>query len=572
MAQKKAQFRSSYLFFIVVVALVLIFINAIANRYFVRSDLTEEKLFSVSQAAKNIFSKIADRIHVTYYISDKIPDQIRNLKRDTVDKFKEFEIASRGNFTWEVISPDKDEATKQKLREMGISQLRGQIIKEDEVQALLFYSALVIKYMDKPREIINEYYEVRALEYELARKVLQLTLKEKPKIQFFTSVEEQPPPPNAPPQRQQPTDQYDPLLQVPEINERFNVTRTKLVEGDTADSSADCLVVAQPERLNQRQVYEINKYLSQGGNVIALVQKRVLMPQANYMFREITSGLDGLLEFWGLKIENNLIGDMSHGSYSITSQGQGFISTQQFPIPAIVVCAGRDLSEESPITHKLSGITFPWPAPIITDNETLNKHQLTAEVLAQSSKKSWLFPTTPRGLTEEIVRPRITEDDFDGPHTLAVLVSGKFPMQTDSVPEWPRDESEDTAAEDAGDTPAAAEQSPAIEYRQGKLLLVSSADMLKYDYLKDRRNLLNVNFFMNAIELFSLGSDLIEIRMKPFAARSLDETTKSQKLMYRIFNIGLVPALVIIGGLVRFFWRRRERKMYRESLKLARQD
>jgi ABC-type uncharacterized transport system involved in gliding motility auxiliary subunit len=563
MAHRKAQFKSTYLIFIVIMALALIFINAIASRYFVRKDLTEEKLFSVSQSAKNIFGKLSDRMEVTYYLSNKLPDQLRNLKRDTIDKFKEFEIASDGNFSWKVIAPDKDEEVKEKLKEMQVNPLRGQVIKEDEVQQLLFYSALVIKYSDKPREVINEYYEVRALEYELARKVMQLTLGDaKPKVKFFTSIEQEQPPPNAPPNMQQPSDQYGPLLQVPEINERFSIGRTMLVEGDSIDSSASCLVLAQPEQLNERQVYEVNKYLAEGGNVVALVQKRVLMPQANYMFRPINSGLNGLLGFLGLTIEDKLIGDVSHGAYSISSQQQGFTMQQQIPIPAIVTTTAEGLSQESPITHKLAGTTFPWPAPIITDDETLGKNGLSVEILAQSSKKSWLYPSVPRGLTKEIVSPRITEDDFSGGHNMAVLVTGIFPMQAGIVPQWPSD-APDTAAESAVEGPVAVESSP------GRLLLISSADMLKYDYLKDRRNVLNVHLFMNAIELFSLGSDLIEIRMKPFQSRPLEETTKSQKLMYRIFNIGIVPAVVILFGLARFFWRRGERKRYLESLKLA---
>ena len=359
MAQRKAQFKSTYLIFIVIVALALVFINAIANRYFVRKDLTEEKLFSVSQSAKNIFSRLEDRMEVTYYLSDKLPDQIQNLKRDTIDKFKEFEIASDGNFSWEVIAPDKDEKVKEKLKDMQVNQLRGQVIKADEVQQILFYSALVIKYSDKPREIINEYYEVRALEYELARKVMQLTLGDKkPKILFFTSIQQEQPPPNAPPQMQQPTDQYGPFLRVPEINERFAFSRTKLIEGDSIDTSADCLIMAQPESLNERQVYEINKYIAQGGNVVAMVQKRELMAQAQYMFRPITSGLDELLEFWGLKIEDKLIGDASHGAYTLITQQQGFSMQQQIPIPAIVLATEQGLSQESPITHKLAGVSF----------------------------------------------------------------------------------------------------------------------------------------------------------------------------------------------------------------------
>ena len=87
MARSKIQFRSTYIIFLGIIALALILINAIASKYFFRTDLTRDKLFSVSEATERIFSRLDDRMHVTYYLSEKLPEQLRNHKRDTVDKF-----------------------------------------------------------------------------------------------------------------------------------------------------------------------------------------------------------------------------------------------------------------------------------------------------------------------------------------------------------------------------------------------------------------------------------------------------------------------------------------------------
>ena len=576
MGLRKFTFRSSYLFYLLIVAAALILVNAIADRHSARYDFTKDKLFSVSDATRQIFKKLEDPVEVTFYLSKKVPDQIKNLRRDTIDKFKEFEIISNGKFKWEVIEADKDQETLNNLRRYGIPELEGWVIRQDMQQGIRFYSGLVLNYMDK-REIVPEFYDIQQIEYDIARKILQLTMEGKPLIKFFTSIKQEQPPPNASPKHKNQYDQYSAILDFKDVDEKFSVKRIKLAENDTVDSLTACLVIAQPQKLSKRQKYEINKYLSEGGSVIMFVAKRTVKRDKRMSFEDINPDIDDLFKHWGLTVEDKLVADMSMGSLVMTSfQGGGMI-TRHAPIPLVVKARGKEgLNQQSPITRRLENMNFPWVAPIQFDKEKLKELGLEATPLVQSSDNSWILTNPSRYLSD--IRPPADKADLDGKQILALLVTGKFPFYYADrpVPQWPKEdeeegESKDTAANKETGSDTEEVLGKVDELRKGKLLLVSSVDLIKYEYLKtfqmDPSYQKNIFFFLNSIELFSLGPELIDIRMKSQNIRRLDETTSNRKLMHRMFNVGLVPVLIILVGIVRFVWRRSEKKAYLKNLK-----
>ena len=573
MAFKKAAFHASYLVFLVIIALGLFFFNAISSKHFIRKDLTDDKLFSVSEAFKRILLKLEDPVDVTLYLSREVPDQFKNLRRDTIDKFKEFEIYSGGNFRWKIVDPDKKEETRDKLKSYGIPQLEGGVIKKEERSSRRFYSGIRISYMEKRPVIVPEYYDVQSLEYDLASKFMQLVREHKPRIQFFTSIESEPAPQvsDASPRYQVYYDQYTPIMDIDDIKDKFAVTRTKLTRHDTVDESTDCLVIAQPDKLNQRQKYEINRYLYNGGNVIVFVSKRTIVKERRLMFKYLDPKLDDLFRFWGFDVEDKMVADLYSGQMVRTRFQRGEIVQNVGRSPLIVKAIGKGLNQESPITRRIESLNFPWVAPIVVDSERLADNGLKATALVQSSAKSWVL-TDPSRYVSDIVPPE-SEADFDGNQTLVMLVNGKFPMYYTQVPKWPEEDGNEAAVASAD---ADVETTSAVESKQGKLLLVSSVDVIKFNYWQHMqidpsyRN--NVLFFLNSLELFSMGEDLIEVRMKTQTARKLDETTMSQKLMLKIFNIGVVPALVVICGVIRVIWRRREKKHYLKNLRSNRKS
>jgi hypothetical protein len=329
----------------------------------------------------------------------------------------------------------------------------------------------------------------------------------------------------------------------------------------------------------------------------------------------IESNLDDLLGEWGLGLGDKLIGSREQGTITIESTSRGMYMSRTVPMPFMVRTGDANFDLTSPILRGVRDMTLPWCFPVTIDEEMLKANGLTYTELVRTNKDVWFRPATPF-LTQQMLR--IPRDEFEGKQTVAVLVQGKFPFayQGRELPPWPKpedagsaenadappvirppsqpvaeeEEKADPAANEAveisdepADTESVAPDSPVeggepqpepdqerkeekpkkemvppIQSRPGNLLLVGSSDIINVDYIKKREYQPNILFFNNAVEVFSLGEELIDIRAKTVIERSLEETTEGQRTFYKVFNIVTVPILLIGFGLIRYLIRRRQ--------------
>ena len=68
---------------------IVITLNFLFNRFFVRLDLTGDKQYTLSQATKNILTELDEPVTVTAYFSENLPPQIEKVKRDFEDVLAE---------------------------------------------------------------------------------------------------------------------------------------------------------------------------------------------------------------------------------------------------------------------------------------------------------------------------------------------------------------------------------------------------------------------------------------------------------------------------------------------------
>src|SRR5206468_11002331 len=106
------EYRSRFL--IQSITFLGILVGILIAAYFLRNplsaaklDLTEDKIFTISPETKDILKGLTDDITVRYWCSDQIPSSFENLKRDTLDMFRELESIS-SHFKWEVVAPEEE--------------------------------------------------------------------------------------------------------------------------------------------------------------------------------------------------------------------------------------------------------------------------------------------------------------------------------------------------------------------------------------------------------------------------------------------------------------------------------
>lgn len=660
MNSKKLGFKTTYLIFSAVLAAVLVLITAFALRFSLRFDMTKEKAFTISQSTKQIFSRLKDKVKVTFYTSEKLPTQLDTLRRDTLDKFKEFEVISSGNFQYEIVEPlkkiheeelkKKDESKKEEepdmfnpygreqsetrleLMKKGIRELQGQRLERDKLEVINFFSSLEISYLDKPAEIIPIYETAENLEYELASRILRLTSAQLPKVAFFDgnpkSIEQQRNP-MMPPQS---VSRYAPLIEA--FSDSVQIEEIKLNDSSPLPPDAKCLVVVQPKNLNERQKYEISKYLSEGGNVVLFTSRGTMdIGNQNFMMENLETGAEDLLSTWGVVLGEKLIASLDMGQITVTQRGRGMQVTQAVPLQYLVRARNTDFDSTSPILRGIPYVILPWCNPISIDEAKIKALGLHYTRLMRTGSDVWLKSSF-SFLNDAAMKMPTDKSEFAEKQTVAVLLQGNFPFAYEGkeIPAWPitppagnerrqpgdvpmimppgqppdessenkKDETKIDAAvdvekkavepsgkkdevspepdkkEDEAETKAEEEPSsenstvieepkepekqmaPKIISKKGNLLVVSSSDIVNVDYVSMRAYQPNLFFFRNAIEIFSLGEELISIRAKTMDEHSLADTTEGQRTRYKVLNMAAVPILLIAFGIVRYLFRRRQ--------------
>ena len=68
----------------------LVLLNLIARDNFRRLDLTDNKMYSLSNSSKNVISKVDDLLTMKVYFSSDLPNELGNTKRFLQDILEEF--------------------------------------------------------------------------------------------------------------------------------------------------------------------------------------------------------------------------------------------------------------------------------------------------------------------------------------------------------------------------------------------------------------------------------------------------------------------------------------------------
>ena len=186
---RKISASTNFLFFVLIIVGFLVLINFLATRHFGRLDLTQNKLYTLSDSSKKVVSTLDDIVKVTCYFSKNLPSYVIPLKQQVSDILDEYRAYAKGNIQIEFLDPTEDPALAQKLRFMGIPQVQLNIMEKDQASATNVYMGVAVSYEDK-QEVIPFVKDVNNLEYEITSSILKVTRKEKKTVGFLTGHEE----------------------------------------------------------------------------------------------------------------------------------------------------------------------------------------------------------------------------------------------------------------------------------------------------------------------------------------------------------------------------------------------
>ncbi len=562
------------------VALLLgigIFLNGVVKgANLPRIDLTEDKLYTVSPATKRVLERLKVPITVTYYVTsrDRLPTPMKDIARDVKDILEELANLSP-KFTFKVVDPARIPDKIQDLQKKGIVPFSAQTIEQDTVNIKRIYSSIAVAYLDKKEEIIPQIVpqSLGSLEYELISKIYRLTLDHEPKVVLWAPKREldlrtlqllqqmgRPIPPR---------DDFQTLGEILR-DEGYEVIRQGIDKDHPLPGDTRLLILMGPERLDERQRYEIYRFLRAGGSVILAAQgHRYTYDEGprglNVMAQQIPlDHINELISPLGVQINKDMLFDQRHMVLQITSQRRMglFTALVQTPVnfPMQIQILPDQMNQDLSITNRVQGLLYLWGSALDLEERDKGNTELASTVLFTSSPSSWTVPYHFGPLTPEDLHPHGSEGLR--PRPLALLLEGTFPnpFEGKDMPEWPgtgeKDKKQDSKKEEKEESKDETQPMPA-EAKPGRMLVVGCSEMFTDTVIGA---LGNAAFALNSVDALALGDELIHVRTKAMVQRFIPPVSTNAKILWRAVTIFLIPSLWIAYGIARAVRRKKARE------------
>ena len=122
---------------IALILILFVLANIVSNYVFARFDLTEDKRYTLSEAAKNTISSVDSPIVVDVFLAGTFPPEFQRLQRETEQLLEEFK-AYNSNIVFEFINPlesDNPEALQQLFRLLAgeCSLLQALLVEREQM-------------------------------------------------------------------------------------------------------------------------------------------------------------------------------------------------------------------------------------------------------------------------------------------------------------------------------------------------------------------------------------------------------------------------------------------------------
>lgn len=487
---------------IVIVIGLLAVVNFFSYNIFYRFDLTQNRDYSLSKASKQAAADLKDIVSVKAYFSTDLPPQFLNLRREVGDILDEYVNYAGGKIKVEFIDPKADQATRQELYAAGIPELQFNALEKDKLQVVNGYLGLLIKYGEKSQAIpVIE--QTNDLEYQITSALKKLTGVKPPNIGFWQGN-------GAADTTEEVSAAYKKLSEI------YNVSLVNYAADKKIPAELDTLIIIGPkEKFSEDELKAMDGFLTGGGSLVILADG--VKVEQGLLADKNDTGLNKILESYGLKLNENLVLDVNNG---LASFNQGLVNFFiNYPYWPKIIKPGFD--QNNPAVAGLESLVLPWASTIDVSLDKIKN--LVVSYLAVTSDRAMAVADT-----FKLEPPAQISGGVRGKFNLAVSLSGHFSGSFNQ----------------AGS-------------KAGRLILAGDSDFIRDNFLRNYPD--NLVFFQNIIDGLSLGNDLISIRAKGITERPLKEISESAKTAVRYGNIFGLTVIVMLFGLVRYFLRRRSK-------------
>ena len=515
-----------------------------------RIDLTEDRLYSLSEGTLSILSSLNEPIELMFFYSDSATEdvpQLRTYGNRVQELLREIVIASEGNLSLRVIDPEpfseeEDLATQYGVRAVPVTQggegvyfglvaAKGGADVPDPLRAT--------ETMPLIRPDQEEF-----LEYEFMKIITQVSNPERTVIGLVTQLDIDG---GFDPMTGQGTQQW---MIMDLVRQLYDVRRID-VSSDSIEEDVDILMIVHPQGLSDRFLYAIDQHILRGGDALLFLDPNAdsmvgRSPQGNLIPAGMSSELPGLLDAWGLEFDNSkVLTDNELALRVMMGQGQRAV-----PHLGMLGVQGNFLTQGDIITNRLETINLSSAGAISQSNEG----GLSFEPLITSSSDAMLMD---RSFVESVTDPNVLFDEFESENRsfviaarLSGLIETAFPEGQPAIPVTEEESNSDDAdeevsvAEETSSEVDVVNEESEIAHLSASLEPTNIVVFADSDLLTDRLWVQVTQFFgqripqpfanngdlvINAMDNLSGGADLSSIRSRGRYSRPFTKVLTLQR-------------------------------------------
>jgi ABC-type uncharacterized transport system involved in gliding motility auxiliary subunit len=492
---------------VIAVFVAIVVVNYILGLAPARIDLTQGKLYTLSDGTRKVLGKLEAPVKIRFYFNQgdaNVPVGLRVFAGRVEDLLNEMRSAANGKLVIEKLNPQPDSDAEDSANLDGVEA--QELPSGDK-----FYLGLAVSFADQKLALpVLAPDRERLLEYDLARAIARVTTTTKPVVGVMSPL----------PLFGMPGNPMmgggggsEPQIFVNELRRDFELKRVSM-DIDRIEDDIKTLLVVHPRGIGDQTQFALDQFVLRGGKLVVFLDPYAYFDQMPGMMGGqggSSSNLDRLLKAWGYSFDSGkVVLDMKYMA------GSG-----PRAVPTVIQLDATAMSKDDVATSQLgtallafSGAFSGKPADGLT--ETVLMHTSPIVKLVDTAN------AMSRG--EEAVRG-FQPDGKE--HPIALRLTGKFRT---AFPEG-RPAAKEAEGKDAKPKPAAADHGPALKEAQaeGTVVLVADSDMLNDGAAVQIRDIFgqrvaipingNLAFIQGLVEQMAGDSDLINVRSRATASR-----------------------------------------------------
>ncbi len=504
---------------------ILVAANSILSNLRLRTDLTDEHLYSLSDGTRATLKKIDQPVTLKLFFNSsnpEVPVQLKSYARQVEDLLREYELASHGNIVLQKYDPKPDSEAEEWAQKYGLA---GQSL--DMFSPPVYFGLVAVSGKAEGTMASLDPRMQQLLEYNVTRLIYSVTHPRKPVIGVFSSLPvmgSQPPPypmPGQPrPQPQPPWVAFQDLQKNYELREL-----NSLDEG--IPTELNTLVVIHPKDLSDAASFAIDQFVLGGGHLMLMVDPMAFADQAPNPSSPMNmpgsaSNAEKLLKAWGIGYDAAKV----LADFNATPLRTGDNRVERSPV--VMTYGPENISRDDIATAQLEVIRTAFAGALVDNTSS----DITVTPLLTTSHNV----ATVDGMTA-----RFGADAINGQakklgtaQNIALRLSGTFKTAFPGGRPAPP-----PAAEGEETPPPPAANDETLKEGRSVVAIIADADMIFDPVCVEEINFFgskayrplneNLAMFANLVEQMAGSEDLIAIRSRGKFSRPFDRVDKLER-------------------------------------------